>query len=145
MDRLTAQQRSSNMARIGARDTVPELAVRKLLHGLGYRYRLYVASLPGKPDLVFPGRRKVVFVHGCFWHQHSGCPRSFLPASRERFWSSKFRENIRRDLRIVAELAEQGWQALIIWECETRNPSCLAEKIVAFLGPSRSSGVPSRC
>lgn len=135
MDRLTPQQRSRNMSRIRARDTAPELAVRQFLHRVGYRYRLHAAALPGRPDLVFPARRKVIFVHGCFWHQHSGCPRAFRPASRQQFWQDKFRATRERDARVTADLAKHGWQAFVVWECETRQPAQIAARIGKFLGP----------
>lgn len=135
MDRITPERRSRNMARIRATDTAPEMAVRRLVHSLGFRYRLHTAALPGKPDLVFRRRRCVVFVHGCFWHQHPGCRRSFVPKVRVEYWSGKLNANTLRDSRIVSELQGRGWRVLTVWECETRQPEALKEKITMFLRP----------
>jgi DNA mismatch endonuclease (patch repair protein) len=137
VDRVSAEQRSLNMSRIRARDTGPELTVRRFLHRLGYRYRLHQASLPGRPDIVFPARRKVVFVHGC----HQGCPRAFVPSSRKGFWLKKLRANVERDARAVGTLNGMGWASLLVWECETRQMLLLGEKITRFLGPSDAQRV----
>ena len=120
------------MGRVGARDTKPEMRVRKLVHRLGYRFRLHRRDLPGTPDLVFPGRRKVIFVHGCFWHQHR-CPRGSQPASNTEFWETKLRKNVERDRKNIAELAAAGWSVLVVWECETKSPASLAKRIISFL------------
>jgi DNA mismatch endonuclease (patch repair protein) len=120
MDPLTPEQRSRQMARVRAVDTGPELIVRKTIFRLGYRYRLHSSKLPGRPDLVFPRLKKVVFVHGCFWHQHS-CPNGQRrPKSKKRFWTRKLDDNIRRDRRQKLALRRLGWEVLVIWECETR-------------------------
>lgn len=109
------------MALVRSSDTKPERVVRKLAHGLGYRFRLRRRDLPGSPDLVFPGRRAVIFVHGCFWHRHDapGCWRSRLPKTRPEFWVPKLNGNVARDAGVEAELRERGWRVLVVWECET--------------------------
>lgn len=109
------------MALVRAKDTRPEMAVRKLVWGLGYRYRLHRRDLPGCPDLVFSGRRKVIFVHGCFWHRHEGCALARLPKSRLDFWGPKLESNALRDRRNKRALARQGWKVLTVWECELKN------------------------
>ena len=127
-------ERSALMARIGSKDTKPELLVRKLLHGMGYRYRLHRRDLPGTPDICFPGRRKVVFVHGCFWHRHDGCKRATTPGTRRSYWERKFKGNVVRDRRNLADLEHLGWEALVVWECETADLPALAERLREFLG-----------
>jgi DNA mismatch endonuclease (patch repair protein) len=114
------------MSGIKGRNTRPELLVRSWLHRRGFRFRLHKAGLPGKPDLVFPRYKAVLFVHGCFWHQHPGCQFAYMPASNRRFWRGKLKGNVARDKRVLQELRQLGWRALIIWECETRNPKCLS-------------------
>ena len=118
------------MSRVRCRNTKPELFVRRLVFSMGYRYRLHDRRLPGTPDLVFRGRRKVVFVHGCMWHQHDGCGR--VPKSRQDFWVPKLRENKRRDTRQQRALRLDGWGVLVIWECQLRNQN-LARRIERFL------------
>ena len=108
------------MAGIRGRDTRPEMTLRRGLHRTGFRYRLHVADLPGKPDLVLPARRAAVFVHGCYWHRHEGCHWCSTPASNEEFWAAKFESNVRRDARHVAELESAGWRVAIVWECALR-------------------------
>ena len=124
------------MSRIRSRDTKPEMRVRRLVHGLGYRYRLHSEDLPGRPDLVFRPRRKVIFVHGCFWHRHEGCSRNRTPKSPERrdFWREKLDGNAQRDRLNEAALRRLGWEILVIWECETKALDPLAERVRAFLG-----------
>jgi len=135
MDTLTVAERSRHMSRIRSKDTTPELRVRKLLHCLGYRYRLHRRDLPGKPDLVFSGRSKVVFVHGCFWHAHRDCKVANKPKTHRRYWNEKFRLNIKRDLQNVSQLQAQGWEVCVVWECEVRRDEALVgEKLVKFLG-----------
>ncbi|WP_423925466.1 very short patch repair endonuclease [Candidatus Palauibacter sp.] len=136
LDTLTVRERSERMSRIRSRDTKPEMRVRRLVHGLGYRYRLHSEDLPGRPDLVFRSRRKVIFVHGCFWHRHEGCSRNRLPKSPERrdFWREKLDGNARRDRSKEAALRRLGWEILVIWECETKDLDPLAERVRAFLG-----------
>ncbi|MCO7557624.1 very short patch repair endonuclease [Metapseudomonas otitidis] len=117
-DFLSPAERSERMSRIRGKDTQPELALRKVLHRLGLRYRLHGAGLPGKPDLVFPRYRTVVFVHGCFWHRHSGCKIATTPKSNTQFWQEKFEKNIARDAQTAIELQASGWIVLVVWECE---------------------------
>src|SRR5262249_35675770 len=121
-DMLTKKQRSALMSRIRGKDTTPERAVRRFLHKNGLRFRLHPRDLPGRPDIVLPRLRTAIFVHGCFWHRHSGCPKTTTPSTRKAFWETKFRENIARDLRKIAELSSQGWKTLTIWECEVKEP-----------------------
>ena len=135
MDTLSPEQRSQRMGRIRGKDTGPEWVVRRMVHGAGYRYRLHAKRLPGRPDLVFPGRRKVIFVHGCFWHRHPdpSCKLARLPKSRLDFWLPKLQANHERDLRSQEALERAGWDCLVVWECETRDRERLKDKIVAFL------------
>jgi DNA mismatch endonuclease, patch repair protein len=134
MDTLTPEQRSERMRRIPGRNTTPELCVRRLVSSLGYRYRVQVGRLPGRPDLVFAGRRKVIFVHGCFWHRHSRCRLARLPKSRLHFWLPKLESNSERDRRNIADLRRAGWRVLVIWECQLRNVASLRRRIRRFLG-----------
>ncbi|MEZ5767190.1 MAG: very short patch repair endonuclease [Paracoccaceae bacterium] len=126
--------RSRLMSRVGPKDTKPEMIVRRLLHAAGYRYRLHVKSLPGSPDLVFPSRRAVIMVHGCFWHRHEGCRKATTPKTRVEFWKNKFTANQARDERQLAELRELGWRTLVVWECWTEAPNELERRLVDFLG-----------
>lgn len=123
------------MAAIRGTDTKPELLVRSIAHRLGYRFRLHRRDLPGRPDLVFPGRGKVVFVHGCFWHQHPGCRYATRPATRAEFWAAKLDGNRERDTRVLQDLERLGWGVLVVWECETREPEAVGARLAAFLGP----------
>lgn len=128
--------RSANMARIGSTDTSPELAVRKLLHRLGYRFRLHRRNLPGTPDICFPGRKKAIFVHGCFWHRHAGCRRTTTPKTRRSFWEEKFQKNMARDRENLNDLVKLGWAVMIVWECETVELETLRPRLEEFLeGP----------
>ena len=133
VDNRTPESRSALMSRIGGIDTAPEIAVRRLLHSLGYRFRLYRRDLPGKPDIVFPSRRKVIFVNGCFWHAH-GCRIGRPPKSRAEFWQPKLQRNRERDDRNRATLRKLGWEVLTIWQCQTRSLSKLENRLVSFLG-----------
>jgi DNA mismatch endonuclease (patch repair protein) len=133
LDRLDSERRSENMRRIRPQDTKPEMYVRRLVHGLGFRYQLHRANLPGKPDLVFPSRKKVVFVNGCFWHRHPGCPFAYTPKTRVEFWTSKLEGNRLRDLRNLNLLKEMGWTALTVWECETNDSERLKRILKRFL------------
>jgi DNA mismatch endonuclease (patch repair protein) len=118
-DIVPPHKRSEMMSGIRGRDTKPELEVRRYLHALGLRYRLHVADLPGRPDIVFPRHGAVVFVHGCFWHRHPGCRFAYQPKSNEEFWTSKFAKNIERDKRDALALTAMGWRVFVAWECET--------------------------
>jgi len=124
------------MQAVRSRDTGPEMLVRRLVHRLGYRYRLHRKDLPGKPDIVFWSRRKVIFVHGCFWHSH-GCSKGRLPKSRLGFWRPKLLENSRRDGRNEEALRALGWNVLVIWQCETSDLEALSQRLLRFLGDTR--------
>ncbi len=134
MDKLSPQARSENMRRIRSRDMKPELAVRRLVHSLGYRYRLHRSDLPGKPDLVFVSRQKVIFVHGCFWHQHTRCIDGKLPQSRQEYWVPKLHKNKERDRRNLRRLRRSGWKCLVVWECQTKDSNKISARILSFLG-----------
>ncbi len=121
------------MGRIGPQDTKPEMIVRRLLHSLGYRYRLHRRDLPGTPDIVFPSRRQVIFVHGCFWHRHPGCKAASTPKTRTTFWTDKFETNVARDRRTINELAAVGWRSEVIWSCQIKNIPQLTAKLETFL------------
>lgn len=121
------------MSAVRSSDTKPEMIVRRLLFSMKYRYRLHSKDLPGRPDLVFAARRKVIFVHGCFWHRHPGCAKASFPKKRAEFWAEKFDANIKRDLIVEEQLARLGWSIVTIWECETRDPDCMASKLRRFL------------
>lgn len=125
--------RSENMRRIRSKDTRPEMLVRRLVHRMGFRYRLHRKDIPGRPDLAFPRRRKVIFVHGCFWHQHSGCREGRLPKSNAAYWFPKLQRNKERDRVAQEQLASAGWAVLVIWECETNDLFALACKLKGFL------------
>ncbi|AXW10000.1 very short patch repair endonuclease [Ralstonia solanacearum] len=137
MDTLTPAERSARMALVRAKDTKPELLVRRLVLGMGYRYRLHRRDLPGTPDLVFPGRSKVIFIHGCFWHRHAGCALARLPKSRGDFWLPKLTANAERDARNVRALRQLGWSVLTIWECQLGDTAKLANRIRRFLDAQR--------
>jgi DNA mismatch endonuclease, patch repair protein len=132
MDRLTPQRRSWLMSRVKGKDTTPERAVRSMLHALGYRFRLHRKDLPGKPDIVFGPRKKIVFIHGCFWHGHR-CPKGRLPKSNGAFWRNKIETNRARDKRHVRRLRALGWQVLTIWQCRLKDPLAVRRRIVDFL------------
>jgi DNA mismatch endonuclease (patch repair protein) len=136
MDTRTPEQRRRIMQSVRQKDTAPELAVRRGLHALGYRFRLHTKDLPGRPDLVFPSRRRVIFVHGCFWHGHD-CPKGRLPASRLDYWRPKVAANKERDERTVNMLERAGWRCFVVWQCQTRDIGQTVNKIVDFLGPAR--------
>lgn len=133
-DRLSKEQRSANMRAVGPRNTKPEMLVRRLAHRMGYRFRLHRSDLPGKPDLTFPKRRAVVFVHGCFWHGHDckrGAPK---PQNNAEFWATKLARNVERDRCQLAMLEQAGWRSLVIWECELKPEPSLEERLREFLG-----------
>lgn len=125
-------RRSALMRRVRGKDTSPEKAVRAIAHSLGLRYRLHRRDLPGSPDLVFPRHKKVIFVHGCFWHRHPGCPKATVPKTRYNFWVEKFERNISRDEEVQERLSLQGWDVLVLWECEIKNVSIVEKKLSSF-------------
>jgi len=135
MDTISPERRSENMRRIRGKDTKPELIVRKALFGMGYRYRLHGTELPGKPDLVFAKQRKVIFVHGCFWHNHSHvrCKIARFPKSNSDYWADKLRRNVERDAVRRAELRRIGWKTLVVWECQTKSIERQLRRIRRFL------------
>lgn len=133
MDTLSPLERSERMGRVRSKDTKPELAVRRLVHSLGYRYRLHRTDLPGCPDLVFSSRGKVIFVHGCYWHRHQGCPHTRLPKSRLDFWRPKLEANAVRDATNLKKLRVLGWGVMVIWECQVKKRETLATRIKRFL------------
>ena len=139
IDFLTPAQRSERMSRIRGKDSQPELALRRVLHRLGLRYRLHAKNLPGKPDLVFPRYRAVVFVHGCFWHRHSGCKIATTPKSNTSFWVEKFEKNVARDSRVATELVGLGWRVFIVWECDLTpgKVEATGEKLAAEIRTAR--------
>lgn len=129
--------RSRIMRSVRQTKTKPEMVVRRKLHALGYRFRTNVRGLPGSPDIVFTARYKAIFVHGCFWHRHTGCRFASNPKTQVDFWQEKFSRNVERDARKVAEIEANGWQTLTIWECETKTIDAIMPKLLEFLGPSR--------
>ena len=133
MDRLSPERRSWLMSRIGSKNTQPELVVRRLVFALGYRYRLHVKGLPGSPDLVFWGRRKVIFVNGCFWHGHPDCRFGRLPKTRIEFWQVKIDRNRQRDRVNIASLEADGWRVLTVWQCELKFIERLANRLNEFI------------
>jgi DNA mismatch endonuclease, patch repair protein len=133
MDTISKEKRSWNMSRIKGKNTKPELIVRSLLHGMGYRYRLHQKKLPGKPDIVLRKYNTVIFVHGCFWHRHKECKFAYEPKSRQDFWHKKFTENLARDMRNQSALLKLGWKVLVIWECEVGDKDNLKGRITGFL------------
>jgi len=133
VDKLSPTKRSEIMRNIRGKDTAPEMAVRSLVHRMGYRYRLHAKDLPGKPDMVFRSKRKVIFVHGCFWHLHEGCRKAAFPKSKKRYWVPKLLRNRERDERILQELKTMGWKALVIWQCQLAKKELISRKINRFL------------
>lgn len=125
------------MRRVRSKDTTPEMVVRRLIHGAGYRYRLHYSELPGKPDIAFPKRRKLIFVHGCFWHQHPGCKEAQPPSSNTGYWDKKLARNVQRDEKNITMLSTDGWEILIIWECETLDKASLQKRLLEFLDAKR--------
>lgn len=117
------------MSRVRGRDTHAEISVRRLLHGMGYRFRLHCAELPGRPDIVLPRFRTVVFVHGCFWHRHRSCKKATTPSTNQRFWHDKFEANVKRDRRNVCRLRRMGWKVIVVWECEVRDDERLRARL----------------
>lgn len=138
VDFVSREKRANIMRGSKSKDTRPELLVRKLLHGLGYRFRIHRRDLPGKPDIAFIGRKKAIFIHGCFWHQHldEACPISRKPESNTEFWNAKFEKNRERDKRNARSLKELGWEVMTVWECDIADKN-LGPRLVKFLGPSK--------
>jgi DNA mismatch endonuclease (patch repair protein) len=132
LDPLSPAERSERMGRVKNADTKPEMAVRRLIYAMGYRYRLHAPDLPGRPDIVFRGRRKVIFVHGCFWHQH-GCAQYRMPKTNTAFWLPKLEKNKARDRKVHQDIRKLGWKALVIWECQVKRASRLKQRIKRFL------------
>lgn len=136
VDNRSFDSRSALMSRIGSKNTAPELVVRRMLHAMGYRFRLHRRDLQGTPDIVLPGRAKTIFVHGCFWHAH-GCRLGRPPKSRPEFWEPKLARNRARDTQNVSALEAAGWGVLTLWQCEIKDRAALAERLRAFLGEAR--------
>lgn len=141
MDIMTAEQRHRCMSRIRSKNTKPEWRVRRLVWSMGFRYRLHDRRLPGKPDLVFRKYRKVIFVHGCFWHAH-GCRKRKAPEHNSEFWRRKFQRNIEREQQVLALLWKAGWKSLVVWECETIDEDVLRQKLSEFLGDPDNGSIP---
>lgn len=134
MDKLSEQLRTNLMRRIRSKDTSPEIKIRKLIHSMGYRYRLHAKELPGKPDIAFRPKNKVIFVHGCFWHQHKGCKDNHIPKSNVDYWAPKLEKTIKRDAMNKRKLKRDGWDVLTIWECEVEKKLLSTKKrILGFL------------
>ena len=128
-----SEQRSRNMSAIKSKNTKPEITLRKLLHSMGYRFRLHRKDLPGSPDIVLPKYKTVIFVHGCFWHRHENCKYASTPKTRQEFWNKKFKENINRDNLNQANLSLKGWKIIIIWECQLKGDK---KKLIRDLLPN---------
>ena len=133
VNHLSYEKRSWNMRLIRSTDTKPEIIIRKLLHSLGYRFRLHKKSLPGKPDIVLKKYKTVIFVHGCFWHQHKKCKRSNIPKSNRAYWKPKLTKNIKRDEQHKLILKKLGWRTIVIWECETKDLEKFKKKLLKTL------------
>jgi DNA mismatch endonuclease (patch repair protein) len=134
MDTLTSEKRSWNMSRIRGTNTKPELAVRSMLHRMGYRFRISNKTLPGRPDIVLPKYRTVIFVHGCFWHRHQGCKYAYTPKSRLDFWGRKFEGNVMRDKNNLSLLKKAGWLTIVVWECEIKqNADAVLSRVSGIL------------
>lgn len=137
VDKFRREERSRIMSRIKGYDTAPEKIVRSLLHEMGYRFRLHSEKLPGTPDIVLPRHRKVIYVHGCFWHGHKGCPRSKRPTTNINFWNRKIESNIKRDKKVRIQVKTLDWKSLVIWQCQIDSKTLLAKKLRKFLTESR--------
>ncbi|MDA8172204.1 MAG: DNA mismatch endonuclease Vsr [Nitrospiraceae bacterium] len=132
-DTLSPEERSIRMSLVRSKDTKPEMRVRRLVHAMGYRYRLHVSDLPGHPDMVFPSRRKIIFVHGCFWHQHNCAMGARMPKSKIGFWKKKLEGNKKRDSEIMQRLKKDHWSVLVIWECQIKKTEALKARVKKFL------------
>lgn len=139
MDVYGPETRSRVMRSVGSKDTKPEMQVRRLLHAHGFRFRLHREDLPGKPDIVFPGRRKIIFVHGCFWHQHPSCPHAARPSSNSDYWRRKLDRNVQRDAETQVKLAGMGWTTFVVWECQVRDQAELLRRAADFLGSAAAA------
>jgi DNA mismatch endonuclease (patch repair protein) len=133
MDVFSRGKRSQIMSRISGKDTKPEILVRSLLHRMGYRFRVHKKDLPGKPDITLPKHKKVIFVHGCFWHGHEACPRSKRPSTNAEFWNKKIDSNIVRDKKNIQSLENLGWKTLTLWTCEIKNQDLSKHKLISFM------------
>jgi DNA mismatch endonuclease (patch repair protein) len=131
-DSISPERRSYNMSRVRGKDTKPEKLVRSVLHRLGFRFRKNVSELPGKPDIVLPKYKTIIFVHGCFWHQHEGCKKSHLPKSNVEFWANKLSKNVVRDRESKEKLISDGWSIFVVWECETKKVEELERKLLGL-------------
>lgn len=138
-DRISAEARSRLMSKVKNRNTTPELTVRRALHRMGYRFRLHRKDLPGHPDIILPKHKKVIFVHGCFWHGHN-CPRGKRPATNQEFWNKKIDRNIERDIQAQAALAAIGWDILVLWDCQVKKAALLQTILSEFMnkGPQHA-------
>jgi DNA mismatch endonuclease (patch repair protein) len=141
VDTFTPEKRREIMSHIGGKDTAPELRVRRLLHALGFRFRLHRSDLPGKPDIVLPRHRKIILIHGCFWHGHPGCHRAALPTTNAAFWQAKIGKNTERDRVALEGLRGLGWDVLVLWQCELGDLAQLTDRLHAFL---RDRWAPTR-
>jgi DNA mismatch endonuclease, patch repair protein len=139
MDTFSSKKRSEIMSKVRSSNTAPELAVRRLLHRGGYRFRLHGNDLPGNPDIILPKYKTIILVHGCFWHRHKNCVEASMPQSNIEYWERKFDRNVRRDRRIQRELASLGWRVITVWECQTKNHSRLLAKLRRALTPEQAS------
>jgi DNA mismatch endonuclease, patch repair protein len=139
-DKFSPEQRSRIMSHIKGQDSAVEIKVRAILHRMGYRFRLHRRDLPGRPDIVLPGLRKVIFVHGCFWHGHKRCRRASIPKTNEEFWRQKLHSNCLRDKRVCRSLRSSGWDVLIVWQCQVRNAAQLERRLCNFLSLSKTLG-----
>jgi DNA mismatch endonuclease (patch repair protein) len=139
VDQLSPKQRSAFMANIRSFDTAPEVSVRRALHRAGYRFQLHGRGLPGRPDIVFTRRKRVVFVHGCFWHAHKNCEFAHLPKTRSDYWEVKFLRNRQRDADNLASLRRLGWRAIVVWECELNDLNRVFQRLKTFLGPTSAA------
>ncbi|MFA7184157.1 MAG: DNA mismatch endonuclease Vsr [Victivallales bacterium] len=133
MDNVSSKQRSINMSRVKGKNTRPEMTIRSLLHKMGYRFRLHNKKLPGNPDIILPKYKTIIFVHGCFWHQHEGCRKATIPQTNTDFWKIKLSKNVSRDSQNNDKLISLGWKVVIIWECELKNIEPLKNRIKKIL------------
>lgn len=139
VDTLTPFQRSQRMSRVRDKNTKPEKIVRSLLHRMGFRFRLHCQSLPGKPDVVLARHKKVIFIHGCFWHRHGVCRELSIPENNPEFWAKKFAGNVERDVKKIAAIRARGWRALVVWECELKNMAKLEKTLRRFLNSNQNA------